>query len=312
MTSQRPRQRAPVVLIVDHQEWSTRSLESILSPNGYAVMRAYTSAAGRERARSQPPDLVFIAQTLPDGSGVDLCLTLRADPELGPSVPIIVMSAGRPTRAQRLAALEAGAWEFLTHPIDIRELLLKLDAFTQAKLEVNRIRQQSLTDEMTGLYSLSGLEQRARELGALARRQGQALACVVFAPSLASDEVAGSGTDEEATTEAVRRLASGLRTAGRMSDSIGRSGKTEFAILAPNTDAEGAVKLAQRFASVLRATDDEPPLQLRVGFDAVANVRDAPAAARELLSHATIALTTAKRGGDGDWIQRFESSTTSS
>ena len=43
--------RPPVVLIVDDQEWSTRSLESVLAPDGYAVMRAYTATAGLERAR---------------------------------------------------------------------------------------------------------------------------------------------------------------------------------------------------------------------------------------------------------------------
>ena len=43
--------RPPLVLIVSNQEWSSRSLETILAPNGYAVLRAYTGASAMARAR---------------------------------------------------------------------------------------------------------------------------------------------------------------------------------------------------------------------------------------------------------------------
>ena len=72
MTSPQPR-RAPVVLVVSDQEWSARSLESILMPNGYAVLRAFTGAHGLERARLHAPDVVIVAQSLPDTDGLALC-----------------------------------------------------------------------------------------------------------------------------------------------------------------------------------------------------------------------------------------------
>jgi two-component system phosphate regulon response regulator PhoB len=80
MQSRSSRTRSPVVLIVDDQEWSTRALESVLTPAGYEVGRAYTHARGLDRARAEPPDLMFINLNLPDGTGVSLCRALREDP----------------------------------------------------------------------------------------------------------------------------------------------------------------------------------------------------------------------------------------
>jgi DNA-binding response OmpR family regulator len=295
------------VLVVDDHEWTARSLESVLSPAGYAVMRAYTGRNGHALARAQDPDLVFINVNLPDCDGIELCRTLREEPELGAGVPIIMLGTGRPTRQQRIAALEAGAWEVLSHPLDARELILKLSVFTRAKLEIDRVRRDALIDHMTGLYTVVGLERRAHELRSLTYRQEDSLACVVLAPSSASASLNGIA-EADAT-----RLADVLKSAGRLSDAIGRMGKNTFAIFAPQTDAMGAAKLAERLAAVMEnETGGEEPVRLRAGYDAVPNVHEAPAQARELLSHATIALRRALQASDSQWLQGFEHRTTPS
>jgi PleD family two-component response regulator len=291
------------VLIVDDQEWSTRALESVLTPAGYEVGRAYTHARGLDRARAEPPDLMFINLNLPDGTGVSLCRALREDPHFTANIPIIVTSPGRPTREQRLAVLEAGAWDVLTYPLDAQELIPKLAAYTEATFELDRVRWESLIDQQTGLYNLHGLEQRAQELRSLSQRQRRGLACVVLAPLSPSEE------DRKAVVAAALHLASTLRTAGRASDAIGRLGSTEFAIFAPSTDAQGAARLAERLAVAVRSAreDDNVPFGLRAGYDAVENVFETPAKAEDLLPRATIALRRAMVTGEADWIQPFES-----
>ena len=62
-------ERPPIVLIVDDQEWTLRSLETFLAPNGFAVMRAFTGAKGFERAVAHTPDIVVIDADLPDMTG---------------------------------------------------------------------------------------------------------------------------------------------------------------------------------------------------------------------------------------------------
>src|SRR5207249_5231681 len=58
MRENAPSRRPPLVLIVSNQEWSSRSLETILAPNGYAVLRAYTAASAMARARGAQPDII--------------------------------------------------------------------------------------------------------------------------------------------------------------------------------------------------------------------------------------------------------------
>ena len=98
-------QRPPLVLIANDQEWSARSLESILAPNGYAVLRAYTGIQALERARTARPDLVILDAQMPDVHGVDVCRELRGDPRFSATTPIIITTAGPSGRTQRLELL---------------------------------------------------------------------------------------------------------------------------------------------------------------------------------------------------------------
>jgi diguanylate cyclase (GGDEF)-like protein len=299
--------RPPVVLIVDDQEWSTRSLESVLAPNGYAVMRAYTAQKGVERALAQPPDLLFVSTSLPNGDSTTICRSLRNNPNFGCGIPILVTSPERPSREQRLAALDAGAWEFISYPIDAQELLLRLGAYVRAKFVMDSANDRCLVDEPTGLYNLRGLEQRARELRSQAYREHTAMACVVLAPAHSPTEADKDHLDnDESLTEAATALGRTLRTIGRTSDAIGRLGKDEFAILAPNTNAAGAAKLAQRFAKELGCDTSDVSVELHAGYDAVGNMRETPIEARDLMLHATTALRQVKSKGNGDWIHAFE------
>ncbi len=297
--------RPPLVLIIDDHEWSTRSLESILAPSGYAVMRAYTGAKGLERAQAEQPDLLVVDASLPDGDGLTLCRSLRDDPVLG-RTPIIVTAVEHPTRQQRLEAMRAGAWDFLAHPFDPEEMLLRLGTYVRAKVETDRMKDDCLVDELTGLYNQRGLERRARELGSQAFRAHGSLACVVFAPDLQGNE------PEDVVRQAVHQLGRAFRNFGRISDAIGRWGKTEFAIVAPETDATGAVKLAERLGAAIKTMPganghDATPMRLRAGYDAVTNVREAPLGALDLLGHAAAALRRSRGDGNGQWIAPFES-----
>ena len=152
--------RPPLVLIINDQEWSTRSLESTLAPRGYAVLRAYTGAQGFKQAVTTRPDVIVTAAVLPDVQGLELCRRLRADPRITASTPILLTSTNRLKRKERLDALQAGAWDYVGHPLDAEELALRLDAFVRAKHEADYSREQRLLDEETGLYlgySVAGL-----------------------------------------------------------------------------------------------------------------------------------------------------------
>lgn len=288
----------PLVLIANDQEWSTRSLESVLGPQGYASVRAYTGRQAIELARRVHPDVIILDAGMPDISGIEVCQRLREDLEFPRSTPVIVTTAGPASRAQRLEALRAGAWEFLSQPIDAESLLLKLDLFVQARREIDRSREESLLDAPTGLYNVRGLARRAREIGAEATRRRSPLACVAISPVSET----GEASPDELDARIAEHVSAVCRRTARGSDAVGRLGRAEFAIIAPSTDHEGAVRLVQRLKEQVEAIPvvlDGAARQVRfkAGFCAVPDFAQSSVDAVELLLRAASALRQA-RGTD--------------
>src|SRR2546425_3501870 len=160
----------------------------------------------------------------------------RVDPDISPSTPIFLTTPGPSLRADLLAALRAGANGLWGQPLDTEQFLLRLEGHLQAKLDADRAREHSLFDERTGLYNLTALERRVRELAAQAERSGTALTCVALAPDGAPHSRADDGPGSDSRVESLGRM---LRKAGRLSDTVGRAGPREFAVLAPQTSAAG-------------------------------------------------------------------------
>jgi diguanylate cyclase (GGDEF)-like protein len=299
---------APLVLIANDQEWSARSLESILGPNGYAVVRAYTGQQALERARTSQPDIIILDAQMPDMHGFEVCRSLRSDPRFSSTTPIVITTSGPSGRTQRLEAYRCGAWEFLGQPLDGEALLLKLGTFLESKRQVDILREENLLDSGTGLYNMRGLARRAREIGADATRRREALACVVFAPETDLDDD-DAGDDELARMS--DQVGAVFREVGRVSDAIGRLGTTEFAVIAPATGTDGALRLVDRLGGAVEATripvrGGERSVRIKAGYCAVPDFADAAVDATELLLRATTALRDLKMRGDGDRIRAFE------
>ena len=300
---------APLVLIANDQEWSARSLESILGPSGYAVVRAYTGQQALERARTSQPDLIILDAQMPDMHGFEVCRALRSDPRFSATTPIVITTSGPSGRTQRLEAYRAGAWEFLGQPLDGEALLLKLNTFLESKREVDGLREENLLDPGTGLYNMRGLSRRAREIGAEAFRRRDPVACVVFAPDIEED---GEEPPEDEARRMSDQVALLFRQAGRQSDAIGRLGMTEYGVIAPATGPEAAVRLARRLGGAVESSPipirgGERTLKLRAGYCAVPDFAESSVDAVELLLRATTALRDLKReGAQGERIRAFD------
>ena len=303
MTDRTSHARPPLTLIANSQEWHSRSLESILAPHGYAVLRAYTGKQAIERAISSRPDLIILDTDLPDRDGFDVCRELRDDPNISPSTPILITSPGHPSRQKRLEALRAGAWDFIGSALDGEELPLRLNAYVRAKQEVDRAREESLLDELTGLYNIRGLARRARELGSQAFRQKEPFACIVLTPMLgAGDE---SAERDEAVAGVVERLAVVLRETGRTSDAIGLLGPGEFGVVAQGIDSVGAVRLAERLTDAASQLFLGSGMRMAAGYDAVPNYHDAPIEPSDMLMRASMAMHLARSEADGPGMLRI-------
>lgn len=286
----------PLVLLANDQEWSARSLETVLGTQGFASARAFTGRQALELARRLQPDVVIADAGMPDISGIEICQRLRDDPEFPDSTPIVVTTAGPASRAQRLEAYRAGAWEFLSQPIDAEALLLKLQLFVRARREIDKSREESLIDDGTGLYNVRGLARRAREIGADASRRRSPLACVAVG-SIAEDGVTGTG--HELDVRLAEHVSEVFKRTARSSDAVGRLGRGEFAVIAPAMDQGGALKFVERLKQELESAPAivdgvARHLKVRAGYCAVSDFAQSSYDAVELLLRAASALRQAR------------------
>jgi len=111
------------VLIVDDEPQLVRALGINLRARGYEVTSAAGGGSGLALAAKSPPDLVVLDLGLPDVEGVDVVRGLRA----WCTAPILVLSA-RHEEAAKVAALDAGADDYVTKPFAMGELLARIRA----------------------------------------------------------------------------------------------------------------------------------------------------------------------------------------
>ena len=111
------------VLVVDDEPQILRALQTSLRGAGYEVFTAATAASALAEAAARRPDAVILDLVLPDGDGTEVCRELRT----WTSVPVIVLSVVG-DEAEKVAALDAGADDYVTKPFGMDELLARLRA----------------------------------------------------------------------------------------------------------------------------------------------------------------------------------------
>ena len=112
---------APCVVVVEDEPQIRRFLRASLGGAGYRLFEAGTGADGLMEAASRQPDVLILDLGLPDMDGIEVIKRVR---EWSP-VPIIVLSA-RGQESDKVAALDAGADDYLSKPFGVSELLARL------------------------------------------------------------------------------------------------------------------------------------------------------------------------------------------
>ncbi|MDC7717509.1 two-component system response regulator KdpE [Vogesella sp. DC21W] len=111
------------ILVIEDEAVIRRFVKAALEEDGHRVYEADSVARGLIEAGTRKPDLVVLDLGLPDGDGVALLLDLRS----WSSVPVIVLSA-RVDEGDKIAALDAGADDYLTKPFGTGELQARVRA----------------------------------------------------------------------------------------------------------------------------------------------------------------------------------------
>jgi two-component system KDP operon response regulator KdpE len=118
------------ILVVDDEPQILRFLRTSLQANGYEVVEARTGADALRLAAAEAPDVIVLDLGLPDMDGKEVIRAVRE----GSATPIVVLSA-RTREAEKIAALDLGADDYVDKPFGIGELMARLRASLRHRLQ---------------------------------------------------------------------------------------------------------------------------------------------------------------------------------
>ena len=116
------------ILVVDDEPQIRRFLEISLRAQGYAVELAGTAAAGLEALATRGADLVLLDMGLPDREGIDVLRDIRQWSQ----VPVLMLTV-HAHESEKVAALDAGANDYVTKPFGTQELMARIRALLRAQ-----------------------------------------------------------------------------------------------------------------------------------------------------------------------------------
>jgi two-component system response regulator HydG len=169
----------PRILIVDDEENVRAGLEKLLRQSGYTVEVAATGSAALEAAAERPPDVVLTDLRMPEMDGMELSAQLRA---LDGELPVIMIT-GAGDVSSAVAAMRAGAADYLLKPVDYDALLVSIERARERRalrVETENLRRQLRDRDSTGLQGLIGSSAAMQKVYRLARQVASARATVLI------------------------------------------------------------------------------------------------------------------------------------
>ena len=128
------------ILVVDDLAQNVRLLEAVLAPRGYTIVAAQSGEEALERVVAEPVDLVLLDILMPGMDGYAVCRALRRDPATS-YLPVVMITASGDQ--EKVAAIEAGADDFVTKPFDQAELVARVGSLLRIKRYHDTIEAQA-------------------------------------------------------------------------------------------------------------------------------------------------------------------------
>jgi diguanylate cyclase (GGDEF)-like protein/PAS domain S-box-containing protein len=248
------------------------------------------------------PDMLLLDMYMPNCTGIELAQIIR-QMEQFISVPIVFLSA-ETDKNKQLAAMEIGGDEFLTKPIEPDHLIA---AVTTRIERYRKLRALMIHDGLTGLLNHSTTKERLSQEVERARRQNEPLAFAML--DLDHFKLVNDTYGHASGDRVLKSLAQMLRRRLRGSDTIGRFGGEEFAVVFPDIDEKNALLIMQElcaaFAKIRHHTGEQ---EFSVSFSCGVAAFPEFNSVSSLSEAADMALYTAKAAGRNQVIAASECS----
>jgi diguanylate cyclase (GGDEF)-like protein len=250
------------VLVADDSLVVRAVLRHHLEEEGHNVVEAVDGPSAIEMMRRHRPDMVLLDSEMPSLNGREVLSQVKADEELR-DTPVVFLTA-KSGSEEIVAALRAGAQDYLKKPFEPTELIARVGAAVRTKMLQDALRERgaeldrmSRTDTLTGVFNRRHLDEELGRFVNLADRRGDTVAVILFDIDHFKrvNDTHGHETGDAVLKEFTRRVQTAIRTEdilGRWGEYlVGRWGGEEFLLVLPQTEIEGACVVGERVRSAV-------------------------------------------------------------
>ena len=241
-----PDDRKSVILVADDDRVTRAMVSSWLIGAGYEVIAAADGDQALQLAGEHRPDLLLVDVTMPGRDGYEVCRAIQAESATAP--PVIFLTAHGQTNA-RVAGLDAGAVDYIVKPFANEELVARVRAALRTKAVHDGLAETAARDGLTGVFNRRGLDARAAQAVALAKRHSRPFACLLL--DIDHFKQVNDSYGHAVGDGVLREVARRIRDYSRITDTVGRYGGEEFVVLLPETSGHEAVAAADKIRAHL-------------------------------------------------------------
>jgi diguanylate cyclase (GGDEF)-like protein/putative nucleotidyltransferase with HDIG domain len=291
------------VLIADHDATSRYTLSGLVRKCGHEVVLAGNgSEALASLQSSQAPSVAILNCVMPEMSGIEVCKALRAIPDR--HYTYLISLSPKNEKQDLIEALEAGFDDFLSLPVELRELNARLmvgrriiELQEKLLLTCDAMKFEASHDALTGVWNRAGIIELLQAQVARSQRTHTSLALLMidFDNFKTINDSYGHRAGDQALKHFARVMTSSIRTY----DWLGRYGGDEFVLIAPDCSREQASVLARRLADAIAgkpAMVEDHPVTATVSVG-ISTTQDSGADVNALLDVADAAAYLAKQEG---------------
>ena len=291
-----------LVLVVDDLRQNLKIVGTMLDEAGYGTTFSTSGPQALERVQAARPDLIVLDLMMPDMSGLDVCRTLKANPEFR-EIPIIFLTASH-RQDHLLKAFELGAVDYVTKPFSSAELLARVRTHLELKhtrdqlhLVLSEVQRMATIDSLTGVLNRRCLFDLAKREFERSQRYGSVFTLLML--DVDHFKRINDTYGHMVGDEVLKSLTQAIQRSLRQVDQFGRYGGEEFVIVLPESPLNIARQVGDRLRTIssqLSIPTKTDPISLTVSIGIAAyNPQDK--AVEDIFERADRALYQAKAKG---------------
>ncbi len=237
----------PKILVVDDERLAIEVLCNAIEDLG-DVSYATSGMQALAMMAEAPVDLILLDARMPDLDGYDTCVALQRD---YPDIPVVFVTAAHDPKSE-IRALEAGASDFITKPLNPPVVRARVTMHLRFKAQSDLLRNLSHRDPLTGVANRRALEERLAVEWRRAARHRFPLSLLML--DVDHFKAYNDHYGHIAGDACLERVADALsQTIGRAEDLVARYGGEEFAALLAGSGPEEALALAEKVRAAVQA-----------------------------------------------------------